>query len=214
MDIIQRAQYIVFDGQDGAGKGTQMKLFFDRAKAEGRKFIQVREPGGTPFGEDLRNILMSCHTEIGSEFFCMMAARNELMHQVVMPYLDRGISVISDRGDSSTYAYQVCGRGASYLEGEFWRMRELFFSKCLPTHYLIFDLSSEEAQRRSNSDAGHNSVFDKEKLEFYKKVAQGYRSFVYDLPRPGQGTVIDAARSPEIIHEEVYGLISNLCGWE
>ncbi|MEK7460178.1 MAG: dTMP kinase [Patescibacteria group bacterium] len=214
MDITQSAQYIVFDGQDGSGKGTQMKLFSDRAEAEGRKFIQVREPGGTLFGEDLRKILMSCHIEVGTEFFCMMAARNELMRQVVMPHLEKGISVISDRGDSSTYAYQICGRRASYLEDEFWRMRELFFSKCTPNHYLIFDLSSEEAQRRSNSDPGHNSVFDKEKLEFYKKVALGYRSFVYDLPRPGKGTIIDAGRSPEIIHEEVYGLISGLCGWE
>lgn len=206
------AKYIIFDGQDGSGKGTQIQLLRERATIENRKFILTREPGGTPFGENLRALMLSgAQLGVTTEFFGMLASRSQVVNDVVVPYLENNVTVISDRGDSSTLAYQIYGRKQYDLEDYFWRSRDLIFGENASPYYVFLDLSSEEAKRRSQNDETHTSVFDNEMVEFYERVRKGF--YVFKERIPDKVTLVDASRTPQEIHEEIYDLVARVCGW-
>ncbi|MHB1118124.1 MAG: dTMP kinase [Minisyncoccota bacterium] len=211
-----KTPFIVIDGMDGSGKGTQMTLLIERATREGRTFINTREPGGTPLAEKIRELFKSSlgmGASSRTQFLLMWAARSDLLENVVIPHLDNGTPVFLDRGDDSTLAYQAYAKQAPELEGEFWRMREFILGKYAPSLYLIVDLSAEEAKRRVDADKQREaSDFDLEPLGFYQRVRQGFHAFRDKLPH--KVMMIDGDRPPEVIHEEVYKIVSELCGWK
>ncbi|OHA83495.1 MAG: dTMP kinase [Candidatus Yonathbacteria bacterium RIFCSPLOWO2_01_FULL_47_33b] len=213
---MKKAPFIVFDGMDGSGKGTQVKLLIDRALHAHRQFVDTREPGGSPLGEKIRDLFSSPEGAIASartQFFMMWAARSDWFERVVLPNLEKGVPVISDRCDSSTMAYQVYAKEAPELEDEFWRIRSMIFGKHPPTLYLFIDLPAKEAKRRVDADTSRSkSLFDKKPLEWYERVRKGFQSLREDLPN--HVIMIDGDRSPEAIHEEVYKIVSEHCGWK
>ncbi len=115
---MMRGRLVVFEGPEGAGKTTQLRLVCDWLATHDRPFTGVREPGGTALGNELRRMLLEPGREMNarSEALLFMASRAELIAEVVRPALDRGELVLADRFFLSTYAYQVVGRGLPFDE--------------------------------------------------------------------------------------------------
>ena len=215
-----RVPFIVIDGQDGSGKGTQIKLLRSRLTQEGKRygedFIFTREPGGVLLSEDLRTVIKSdagMSADTLTQFLMFWAARNAWHKQCVVPALERGVVVFSDRGDSSTFAYQIRAGNAPTLANEFWRMRELVFGDHAPTQYIIVDVPAEEARRRSlsASDGEHATVFDMKEVEFYDNVRSGLLEFA---GINSSGRIVDGVGDPQFIHGEIYAYVSSICGWQ
>ena len=201
------SKYIVFDGMDGSGKGTQMKLL---EKKFGNSIIFTREPGGTPFAEEIRrvvrdNVLASESTALNN-FLLFLASREELQHNLVAPTLKSGKHVFSDRGDSSTYAFQLCGEEHEELTHLFNLSREhIFLNRQSPDLYIVFDLPAEMSRRRALQDvARKTNHFDVRDLGFYERVRKGFRKFAVHMPVK----FVDATRTPEEIHQEVLELLA------
>lgn len=196
------AKYVVFDGMDGSGKGTQMRLLEEKFS---NFAVFTREPGGTPFAEEIRKIVrdnpLAGKSTALNNFLLFWAAREELQHNLVDPALRSGKHVFSDRGDSSTYAFQICGEEHKELSHLFNLMRKhVFLGRQKPDLYIIFDLPAEEARERAMRDASREkNHFDIRTLAYYKRVREGFREFAEHIPVE----FIDATRSPEKIHRSV-----------
>src|SRR5256885_5008657 len=108
-----RGKLIVLEGAEGAGKTTQIRFLAERLTRAGIQCVAVREPGGTPVGDDIREILLQPEQEItaSTEALLFMASRAELVNREIVPSLQKGMVVLVDRFFLSTYAYQIFGRG-------------------------------------------------------------------------------------------------------
>jgi dTMP kinase len=210
---IKKAPLIIIDGIDGSGKTTQANLLKERL-SDGQ-VVFTRQPGGTPLSEKIRDVFSSALAVEASpqtQFFLMWASRADWIESVVIPNTEKGIPVISNRGGSSTYAYQVYAREAHELEEEFWRTRELVMGKHKPKMYIIIDITAKEARRRMESDKDRvKSLFDVMPLDFHERARAGFRAFAKKLP--GEVVIIDGARDRDVIQKEVYDIVSSLCGW-
>lgn len=208
----KKAPLIIIDGIDGSGKSTQAHLL--RERFSDGQVIFSRQPGGTPLSEMIRDVFSSVQAVEASaktQFFLMWASRTNWMEKVVVPSITKGIPVISNRGDSATYAYQVHAREAPELEEEFWRMRDFVMGKYKPSIHIIIDVSAKEARRRMTSDENRTkSLFDVKPLDFHERARAGFRAFAEKLP--GEVIIINGARDRDVIHKEVYAIVSELCG--
>lgn len=206
-------KYIVFDGMDGSGKGTQI----DALKEElGDRVVFTREPGGTPFAEEIRKLVrdnpLAAKSTPLNNFLLFWAAREEVMHNLVMPALRAGKHVFSDRGDSSTLAFQIFGEENPDLSDLFLMLRQKFvFSAARdrrePDLYIIFDLPAEMARERvMNANRGELNHFDTRDLAYYERVRKGFQKFA-DYPYyPVK--FIDATKTPERVHREIQMLLA------
>lgn len=198
------AMYVVFDGMDGSGKGTQISLL---RKRYGDTVVFTREPGGPPLAEELRGIVrdnpLAGESTPLFHFLGFWMAREETMDKIVMPTLRGGRHVFSDRGDSSTFAFQLFGEDQKSLEEDFFRLRSRVFltpGRKSPDHYVIFDLPATVARERALQDAKRKANhFDVRNLEYYERVREGFHEFGRRYP----AIFIDATRSPEEIHRDV-----------
>lgn len=203
------SKYIVFDGMDGSGKGTQMEML----KKELPHVVFTREPGGTPFAEEIRklvrdNPLAGKSTPLNN-FLLFWAAREELMHNLVMPSLREGKHVFSDRGDSSTFAFQAYGEQEMESLRSFGFMRNLVFAKNkerrAPDLYIVFDLPAEVARERVMRDTSRGkNHFDVRDIDYYLRVRAGFRFFAQSYPVK----LVDATRTPEQIHRDVMMILA------
>lgn len=215
-DFVKKAPFIVIDGLDGCGKGTQIRLLDERVRREGRFCAFTREPGGTILSEAIRDLFKS---ELGSDasaltqLLMVCASRRESLEKAIWPLLEQNIPVISDRCDSSAFAYQVTALNAPELEVEFWRLRNLVFAGILPTCYIFIDVPPGVARQRAVQDEsrGELSHFDAKPLEFYERVYNGFRAFAN---HPSIKMIpVDGIRSRDEIHEDIYRIVGNACGW-
>lgn len=170
---MKRGKFITFEGIDGAGKSTHIGWFADALRQRGYTVTVTREPGGTPLGEQLRELLL--HTEQPmqpeTEVLLMFAARREHIAQVIEPALARGEVVISDRFTDASFAYQVGGRGVSVEKFEI--LEHWVHPKLQPDLTLLFDVPLEIAQtRRAGARAADR--FEAEQEEFFSRVRQAY----------------------------------------
>lgn len=210
--------YIVIDGQDGSGKSTQILLLSERARErEGHKLLFTAEPGGVPLTKEIRRLITEYGMKEGAltQFLLFLAARRPLLESVVWPALDVGIPVVSDRGDSSTFAYQIFAMQIPELMEAFWFMRRLMFDKHEPSLYIILDVPAEVAQARSLARAkerARSSAFDEKPIEWFERVREGFAAFARALP--GRVVILDGNRPVEEIHEELYGIVSKACSWK
>ncbi|MDP2655368.1 MAG: dTMP kinase [bacterium] len=204
------SKYVVFDGMDGSGKGTQIELL---KKELGSHVVFTREPGGTMFAEEIRklvrdNLLASRSTPLNN-FLLFWAAREELMHNLVMPTLQTGKHVFSDRGDSSTFAFQLYGEDREELFGVFVLMRKLIFAEDIgrrqPDLYIVFDLPAEVARKRVMHDNERTkNHFDVRDIGYYERVRNGFLKFASYHPVK----FVDATRTPEQIHRDVMMILA------
>lgn len=203
-------KYVVIDGMDGSGKGTQLALL----KQKFPDAVFTREPGGTPLSENIRSLVVDDpNTQNASALtklllFC--AARVDLQQNLIMPALRADKLVIADRGPPSTWAYQVDAEEDGDLSNCFDAIHREIFGTVFrskygrrPDLYIILDLHPEVARERVTRDANRTATyFDKKELDFYRRVRHGFLKFAqWAAQRDSQVIFIDAHGTPERVHE-------------
>lgn len=184
-------KFLVFDGPDGSGKSTQLKLFLKAAKGAGLRVQEVREPGGTEIGEKIRDALLE-HLDreemsLRCEMLLYMASRAQLCEQVIAPALERGDLVVADRFVSSTYAYQGSAGGIPFEE--IYQAAKIAMQGVIPDSTLIFDVDQETAASRLNP------LLDRMEAKgaaFHQRVRDGYHALIEGDPQRQRYLGIDA----------------------
>ena len=163
--------FIVFEGGDGSGKSTQIKRLSGRLLRREHPYIITREPGGTPLGEQLRKILKT-RTDLSplGELLLFVAARQQLLTQIIEPAIRSGKNIISDRFTASTIAYQGYGRGLDIAN--IISLNKLVTGEIEPDLNILLDLAPEVALSRISERK--KDSFDNSELSFHKRVRQGF----------------------------------------
>ena len=189
-------RFIVFDGPDGSGKTTQFNRFADACHEAGVPVCEVREPGGTAIGEQVRAVLLDPANEsmnVRCEMLLYMASRAQLVEEKIAPALHRGEIVLADRFVSSTLAYQ--GRAGGIPRDVILAVAECATSSLQPDLIVIFDVDEETATGRMGSTRDR---MERKGVEFQREVRAGYMD--QDAASPGQYIVIDASGDEDAVH--------------
>jgi dTMP kinase len=205
-------RFITFEGGDGSGKTTQLKVLENYLRARGRPCLSTREPGGTSLGQLIRQVLLEVGTQSitsPTELFLYLADRAQHIHEVVIPALKQGKIVLCDRHTDSTLAYQGYGRGIdlSLLRS----LNDIASEGIKPDLTLLFDCPAEiglsrTVQRQPQTASGRNEDrFEREKIEFHERVRAGFLELA--RAEPNRFRIVDAARSAEEVGQEVKNII-------
>lgn len=168
--------FITFEGIDLSGKSTQAKLLYDYLRRKKRKVILVREPGGTPTSEKIRDILLdkSLKKMIPlTEFLLFSASRHQLTEEVIKPHLKKGYFVICDRYYDSSTAYQ--GYGGKIEMGIIKNINTIASNKLNPDVTFFVDIDMKESAKRRYSMKKTKDRMESKKVEYFNKVIKGYR---------------------------------------
>jgi len=196
-------KFIVFEGVDGSGKSSTLDKVVSLLKGYGFEVVLTREPGGTPLGEKVRDLLLYEEMHPETEALLMFAARREHVEKVILPALKRGAIVVSDRFVDSSFAYQCGGRGLSVEKMralEFWTLEGL-----TPDLTLFFDLPVEVSMKRLES-ARVPDKFEKQGKDFFESVRQAYHARIA-LDEAGY-RIIDAKKSMEEVWTDVQEVLT------
>lgn len=200
-----RGKFITLEGVDGAGKSTHIPLITELLRAGGRELVVTREPGGTPLAERLREMLLHDAMCAETETLLMFAARREHLEQVILPALERGAWVLSDRFTDASFAYQHGGRGvsASKIETlERWVQESL-----QPDMTLLFDVPVVVSCQRL-AGARDPDRFEQENADFFERIRTAYLERARQFPQ--RFRIIDASRTIPEIQETLRELLHGL----
>jgi dTMP kinase len=193
--------FITFEGLDGSGKSTQTGLLAEAIRGAGREVVTTREPGGTPLGEQVRDLLLGGDgISPWAEAALFAAARAELVERVIDPALAQGAVVICDRYLDSSLAYQGVARGLGVD-----RVLELNLPAIrgqLPERTFLLEIDPEESARRVGENGDR---IEREDAEFRQKVADAYRLLAETFPQRIEA--VDGSRPPQEIAKEIFGLV-------
>jgi dTMP kinase len=195
-------QFITLEGIDGAGKSTHLPWIAARLEATGHPIVTTREPGGTPFGEALRSLILREPMTHDSEALLMFAARREHLDRVIRPGLARGDWVLCDRFTDATYAYQGGGHGVD--RGRIRELEQWIHGDCQPDLTLLFDvptLVSRARLDRAQAEGRALDKFEREAGAFFERVRNAYLERAHDDPR--RFRVIDSSRPLEDVRAEI-----------
>jgi dTMP kinase len=207
--------FLSFEGADGSGKSTQMRLLVERLRSEGWTVIENQEPGATHIGRQIRRILLDpAHQEMAgmTELLLMFASRAQAAAEIIRPALSRGEIVVSDRFTDSTLAYQGEARGLGF--DTVMAAHKLALGELLPdlTICLTLDLETglERAHQRNLSGGGPASEarLDRQSLEFHRRVAEGYRKIAQ--LEPERFRLVAGEGEPEMVAERVWREVAPL----
>jgi len=198
-------KFITFEGVDGAGKSTHLAWFADALRQRGLDVVVTREPGGTPLGEQLREILLNQPMSIGTEAMLMFAARLEHIEQVIRPALQAGKWVISDRFSDASFAYQGGGRGLDW--DKLTQLEQWVHGDLQPDLTLFFDVPVEVARQRLANNVSLDR-FEQEQADFFERVRAGYHKRVQQNPQ--RYAVIDASQSMDEVKHQLERIVSSL----
>jgi dTMP kinase len=204
--------FITLEGGEGAGKSVQVEALARRLEAKGLTVVRAREPGGTPLGERIRDIVLDLTSGGASlpldplaETLLFVAARVELVASVIAPALGRGEIVVCDRFADSTLAYQGFGRG---VEQEVIEQLNAIATRGLrPDLTALLDLPVAEGLARTGT-AGTADRFGREEHAFHERVRQGYQSLA--AREPTRWLVVDARQPPDAVTEEIWRRVERL----
>ena len=199
------AKFITFEGVDGAGKSTHLEWFADALRQRGIPLLMTREPGGTPLGERLREILLHQSMHAETEAMLMFAARREHVEQVIRPALQRGTWVISDRFSDASFAYQGGGRGVSLAKLE--QLEQWVHGDLQPDLTLLFDIPIEIARQRLSNNISLDR-FEQERADFFERVRQAYLARAAKTPQ--RFAVIRAEKTMPEVQQELAHIIATL----
>lgn len=211
-------KFIVIDGMDGSGKGTQIKLLQERL--QGHPVIFTREPGGTPKAEEIRIILLgggSAESDPLRDSDLFWEARESHIEELIGPSLAQGIHAVCDRYDSSTFTFQICAeQQESLLLERFKKKREGLPIRYHPHLYIILDMPVDVAVQRRLRDATQEKTrFDLKEIEYHERVRNGFRRFDEYLRGIQTRSVccfIDANRPLEEVHADIWSIVSKTLG--
>ena len=205
---MKKGKFIVIEGGEGSGKSSLLKALKEKM---GDEINITREPGGSPFGELIRELglkhPLSKDADAYTMICLMFASRFDHFNRLVLPLINKGKHVISDRFDTSSYGYQIYGPKALKVEKIFWNLREN-----LPIHpdiYIHIDVDVKEGLKRAgirNSKSNEGNRFDDEKVDFHKNVKKGYKKFFNKIPHIN----IDANRPFEEVKKDFLKAIDSI----
>ena len=202
---MSRGKFITLEGIDGAGKSTHLGFVAEHLRTLGKQVLTTREPGGTPLGEMLRDMVLSQAMHIETETLIMFASRREHIHKVILPALDKGLWVISDRFTDATFAYQGGGRG---IAAERLKSLEDWVQNGLqPDLTLLFDVPIAVSQQRLSCNQSLDR-FEQEKQDFFSRVRNAYLDRASAFSQ--RIKVVDSNRSIAAIQADLGGLIEAL----
>lgn len=199
---MNRGCFITLEGIDGAGKSIHLPWLVERFRERGRMVRATREPGGTPLGERLRELLLTTPMHVDTETLLIFAARREHLAQVILPALEAGEVVISDRFTDASYAYQCGGRGLPETRLE--RLESWVQAGLQPDLTLLFDVKSEVAEARRHAVRDPDR-FEQERADFHDRVRQAYLRRARQYPH--RIRVIDANQSVEEVRRQLLTLL-------
>ena len=202
-----RGKFITLEGIDGAGKSTHHGWLVEFLRQRGHQVVATREPGGTPLGEKLRELLLHESMHLETEALLMFAARREHLDKVILPALERGDWVVSDRFTDASFAYQGGGRG---LSREKLKALENWVQDGLqPDLTLLFDAPIEVAQARLAATGDALDRFEQEQKAFFERVRHAYLDRV--VREPKRIFCIDATKAVDEIKKTLEKIVVSIC---
>jgi dTMP kinase len=189
--MIEKGVFIAIDGGEGSYKTGAISVINDFIISKGIKTVLTREPGGTPFAEKVRSLLLAIHDEKineNTELLMMYAARSQHVENLIKPSLADGNCVITDRFSSSTIAYQCFGRGISRAKID--DIERIVLNGFCPDITIIMDVDPEIGLKRARARGALDRI-ELENLDFFKRVRQGYLAQANDNPE--RFFVVDAS---------------------
>ena len=205
---MRKGKFITIDGVEGAGKSTQIDLICKHLYEKGIKVVRTREPGGTEVGEKIRSVLLDVENQemhSDTELLLMFSSRNELIQNKIIPALNDGYWVVSDRFTDASFAYQGGGRMLNLdriAELEDWVLGDF-----KPDLTLVLDVSVEVGMARIEARAAKDRI-ELEEREFFERVRSVFirRSETF----PERIKLIDASEAVDDIHSKIRALIDSL----
>lgn len=197
--------FVTLEGVDGAGKSSHVEWLAEHFRALGHTVVFTREPGGTPLGEKLREIVLHDAMHPETEALVMFAARREHVEQVIRPALARGAVVISDRFTDASFAYQCGGRGLP--ESRLEILEDWVHGDLQPDLTLLFDVPGEIAQARLGA-AREPDRFERERMDFHTRVREAYLRRAARYPQ--RIKVIDGSRSLDEVRAQLAVILGRL----
>lgn len=193
--------FITLEGPEGSGKTTQIKALEEHLRSQGRDVVTTREPGGTPIGDQVRAVLTNLENtamQPRTEILLFLAARAQLVEEVIRPQTLAGKLVISDRYADSTLAYQGYGHG--YDRALLRQLLEFATGSLWPDLTLLLDVDPEIGLKRKKTGGEWNRL-DAYAVAFHQRVRAGYLELA--ALEPARWVVIDAARPPEDVQKDI-----------
>lgn len=212
---MSKGRLISFEGLDGSGKTTQMRLLEQWLQEQHIPYIRTREPGGTPFGNEIRQLLFHRPEIIITplaEAFLFQADRAQHFATLILPALAAGTHVITDRCFDSSIAYQGVARGVGVELVE--HLSLIATQGHVPDLTILLDLEPMLVQKRTDTSQDHSgtreqqSRFDSESDQFHRTLRQTFLTLAREHPE--RIKVVDASQSPEQIHAEIVALVESL----
>lgn len=212
--MIMKGLFITFEGTEGCGKSTQVAILAERIRAQGRVVRALREPGGTPIGEEIRHTLKhskdNAEMTPEAELLLMNASRAQLVREVIRPALAAGEVVVCDRFYDSTTAYQGYGRQMDL--GTVQRIIEVAVAGTRPDLTLLLRVSPEVSWERLRARQAAMPVvrdrFEEADRGFFDRVARGYEAIA--VAEPGRVKVVDGARPVDAVAAEIWSIVQPL----
>ncbi len=209
MSLLRRkfkGKFITLEGIDGAGKSTHLSWIAEQLRVHHLEVVMTREPGGTPLGEKLRDVLLKQAMHPETESLLMFAARREHLDKVILPALMRGAWVVSDRFSDASFAYQGGGRGVSSDKLEI--LEQWVQQGLQPDLTLLFDVPVAICKQRLSGNARFDR-FEREREIFFENVRSAYLKRAARYPK--RFRVIDATQSIERVNKQLKDIIASFC---
>jgi len=202
-----KGKFITFEGGDGCGKSTQLRLTAEWLQQEGREVLLTREPGDTRLGAEIRRLLLSGeHVPVPEcELLLFLADRVQHVREVIEPAIAAGKWIVCDRYSDSTLAYQLAGRRLQHDETELGQMLRFAEAGCVPQLTLWLDVAPKEGLRRVHeralSGAEAMTRLDEELLSFHEAVHGAFGAIC--AREPARMACIDGLGTPEEVQQRI-----------
>jgi dTMP kinase len=201
-----RLPFITFEGSEGCGKSTQVQRLAERLERSGVPHLVTREPGGTPIGETIRELLQFASHNSGmtpeTELLLFEASRSQLVREVIRPALERGMCVIADRFFDSTTVYQGAARKLDRKMVE--RLNAFAVGNCIPNVTFVLDIDAANTKLRMQKPRRPDRM-EQEPDEFYERVREAYRELA--VREPNRIVLIDGSRGVDEIENEIWKVL-------
>jgi len=197
--MTERGRFVTLEGIDGAGKSSHLEFLRARIAGRGVPVVATREPGGTPFGEKLREVVLHHPTTPLAEAIAMFADRSAHLEALIEPALASGTWVLCDRFSDSTYAYQCGGRGLA--PEAVAALERIVHPRLQPDATFLFDLPPEVAYARQQARSAAPDRFEREETDFFRRVREAYLERA--RANPARFHLVDAAGEVAEVRERL-----------
>jgi dTMP kinase len=213
LSTTRRGIFITFEGPEGSGKSTQLRLLGKKLRGQNRPVLETAEPGGTPIGLQIRRVLLDAKNQElcpTAELLLMFAARAQNVDQAILPALASGQVVLCDRFTDSTLVYQGAARGLG--ADVVYDVDRIACRGLVPDLTLVIDIDVDtgltRAHRRNQRTQDVETRLDEQSLEFYRKVRAAYHQLAEDEPK--RIKLIDGSREEEQVAQAVWSAVEPL----